>query len=78
MAKYLVEGLGADVNKKLRLVEVLKPDIECSVVAIAVKNGDVQMLRLLCQNLGARINDQIRIDGKPTTTVHFALQLIHQ
>ena len=78
MVKYLVRNLGADVNRKLRRVELLEPNIECSVAGIAVMNDDGPMLRLLVQDLGARINDQIWIDGKPTTVVHLALQDIHK
>ena len=78
MVKFLVQNLGAKVNYKIKLVELLEPDIECSAAGIAVMNDDAAMLRLLARDLGARVNDQIWVDGKPTTIVHVALQTIHK
>ena len=78
MVKYLVQNLGANVHQKLKLVEVLKPEIECSVTGIAVMNNDAPMLRLLVKDLGARVSDQFRVDGIPTTIVHLALQNMHK
>ena len=78
MVKFLVQNLGANVNHKVKLVELLKPDIECSAAGVAVMYDNAAMLRLLVRDLGARVNDQIWVDGKPTTIVHVALQTIHK
>lgn len=75
MVKYLVSQVSTNVNQRLKLIDMFGPDVECTVALIALYNQDAEMLRLLCKDLGAIVDEKIWIDGKPTTIVHAALAI---
>ena len=64
MVKYLVSQVSTNVNQRLKLIDMFGPDVECTVALIALYNQDAEMLRLLCKDLGAIVDEKIWIDGE--------------
>ena len=78
MVKYLVSQVSTNVNQRLKLIDMFGPDVECTVALIALYNQDAEMLRLLCKDLGAIVDEKIWIDGKPKMfimTIEFRVDL---
>jgi hypothetical protein len=72
LVHYLVCDMGANVDHQLK--NLVGTKVEGSVLALAMEDPDLDLVELLCKELGANVNEPVTLAGKPTTIVHLALQ----
>ena len=72
MVKYLVLEMDADVHSQCQLP--LEVHAFGTALTLAVAYEDLEMAKLLLEDLGANVNDQIRLVGHVSSHVHLALE----
>ena len=72
IAKYLVLEMDADVQSQCQLP--LEVTAFGTALTLAVANEDLEMAKLLLEDLGANVNERITLVGNVSSHVHLALE----